>query len=166
MGVRSAVLADATQLGHLHIETWQIAYADVFPEEFLAGLDVSARVKWFRRNIKQQRMVLVAESGDGLVGFCSAGEAFDPDWGEIYAIYVHPDHWGRGYGRELLAAAEDQLLSGGFGKALLWVLEVNQIAREFYERQGWRLGRPVKLEEIGGTPVTEVRYEKDLRERS
>ena len=78
----------------------------------------------------------------------------------MYAIYVHPSQWGEGHGTELLSAAERALSGMGFERALLWVLEQNHQAREFYERRGWVLGRPIKLEEIGGTQVTEVRYQR------
>lgn len=161
MSVRRATQSDAGALGRIHIETWQIAYAGMFPSEFLAGLDLSARVKWFQRNIKQHRPVLVADEGEGAVGFCFAGDSSEPGWGEVYAIYVHPDHWGQGHGRDLLIAAEDLIRSAGLDRGLLWVLEPNRAAREFYESQGWVLGRPRRIEEIGGTQVNEVRYEKD-----
>lgn len=162
MRVRSAAISDAADLARIHIETWQVAYAEVFPEEFLQGLDLEARVTWFERNITNGRDILVAE-GEGVVGFSFFGDSRDDDWGELYAIYVHPDHWDAGYGRILLEASEVGLAASGHERALLWVLEPNSRAREFYERQGWTLGKPVKLEEIGSTQVTEVRYEKDLR---
>ena len=163
MGVRRALPGDAGALGRIHVETWQIAYEGFFPESFLAGLDVPARVKWFERSIRQQQLVLVADSGNGPVGFCFAGDSAETGWGEVYAIYVHPDHWGKGHGRDLLVEAEELLTASGFDRALLWVLEPNRAARDFYENQGWVLGRPRRIEEIGGTQVNEVRYEKDLR---
>ena len=62
-----------------------------------------------------------------------------------------------------LGVGERDLAGAGFEEALLWVLEGNTRARDFYERQGWSKGKPIRLEEIGGRPVTEVRYEKSLR---
>ena len=41
-------------------------------------------------------------------------------------------------------------------------LEGNTAARAFYERQGWVKGKPIRLETIGGTEITEVRYERGL----
>ncbi len=73
-----------------------------------------------------------------------------------------PDHWGQGMGRALLNAGEARLAADGFERALLWVLEGNEAARAFYERQGWVKGKPIRLETIGGTEITEVRYEKAL----
>lgn len=162
--IRPAMPGDAALLGRLHIETWQIAYEGLFAGDFLEGLDVPARISWFERNIRNGRNVLVAEEGTDLVGFCFIGESAETGWGEVYAIYVHPDFWGDGYGRRLLEAAEHELSQLGFTRALLWVLEPNGRARTFYERQGWTLGKPIRIEEIGGAQVNEVRYERELRD--
>ena len=62
----------------------------------------------------------------------------------------------------MLSASESRLAELGFDKALLWVLVTNTRARGFYERQGWSVGGPIQLEEIGGVQVTEMRYEKSL----
>ena len=73
-----------------------------------------------------------------------------------------PERWGMGLGRALLATSEALLADMGFIRAMLWVLEGNDRARAFYQRQGWSQGAPFRLETIGGTEVTEVRYEKSL----
>lgn len=159
--IRWAEVEDAAELADVHVSTWQKAYEDVFPARYLDGLDRSARTEWWRRFINRGARVHVAVT-DRVVGFCHADTSDDSDWGEIYSIYVHPDHWGEGHGHRLLEAGESTLGSGGHERALLWVLEANDRARRFYETHGWRLGQPIRLEEIGGVQVTEVRYEKYL----
>lgn len=149
----------------MHIASWQHAYRDIFPEEFLDGLDLERRIEWFESSIDQGSVILVAEGGGRrpVIGFCSVGPArTGEEWGEVYAIYVHPDGWGLGHGRRLLRAGEDALVDLGHRQAVLWVLEGNQRARDFYQRQGWTLGKRTALEKIGGVSVTEVSYEKPL----
>lgn len=160
--VRRAAAEDASRLAEVHILSWQHAYRGQFPDGFLDGLDLEARRRFFDRVISEGAVILVSESGHDLAGFCFVGAADAEGWGEIYAIYVHPDRWGEGHGRRLIVAAEDELRALGHHKALLWVLETNHRARSFYERQGWTLAKPVRIEEIGGVQVTEVRYERDL----
>lgn len=161
--IRSAVATDAEALGALHIRAWQEAYRGQFPDLFLDGLDLERRIEWFGRAIDEGREILVAESGGSVAGFSSFGRSGSDGWGELYAIYVDPDHWGEGHGRRLMTATESRLGDIGFDRAFLWVLDSNGQARQFYEGQGWVLGKPLKIEEIGGIQVTEVRYEKDLR---
>ena len=150
----------------IHIETWQKAYNHVFPKEFLEGLDLDRREQWFDARISKGEGLIVADTGGKPAGFCFFGDSSDEGWGEVFAIYVHPDHWGRGHGFRLLSTAERRLAERSHRQALLWVLEMNQRARDFYERQGWALGKPIRIEEIGGTQVTEVRYERLLSSAS
>lgn len=159
--VRWAIADDASGLAEVHVVAWQSAYRGILPGEFLAGLDRDARTRWWHSFIEGGGRVHVADA-DGVVGFCLADTSADEGWGEILAIYVHPDHWGQGHGRELIRAGMSTLAAKGHERALLWVLEANERGRRFYERQGWTVGKPIRVEEIGGVQVTELRYERDL----
>lgn len=160
--IRGPEPGEAGALARIHIDTWRQTYRDDFTEEFLESLDFERRTEWFEARIDDGEGLLVAEAEGEAVGFCLFGESSDSGWGEVFAIYVHADHWGQGHGFRLLEASLSVLRGAGFERALLWVLESNDRAREFYERQGWSLGKPIRLEEIGGTQVTEVRYETRL----
>lgn len=164
--IREARPEDARDLAIVHIASWQHAYQDEFSAGFLESLDIDRREGWFESQIDRGGGFLVAEADGRPIGFCFFGKSSDEGWGEVFAIYVHPDRWGQGHGSRLLAAAEVFLVDGGFDRALLWVLDTNRAARAFYEERGWVLGKPIRLEEIGGRQVTEVRYERSLREAS
>lgn len=86
----------------------------------------------------------------------------DSALGELYAINLDPDAWGRGLGRELLAAATDELSRLGFGEAVLWVVAGNTRARRFYEAAGWSADGIERLDESQGPPIDEVRYRRSL----
>lgn len=158
--VRWAVPDDADALADVHIASWQAAYSGIFSDDYLSGLDLEARRTWWRNQLEGGARVPVV--GTRAAGFCFVGDADDEGWGEVYAIYVHPDRWREGLGQLLLGAGMSQLREIGHQRALLWVLEHNHPARRFYESQGWRVGKPIRVEEIGGMQVTEVRYEIDL----
>lgn len=160
--IRRGVPGDEEDLADVHITSWQVAYADIFPKGFLEDLDRVRRRDWWRDFLARDEWVAVATT-DRVVGFCTANLSRDDDtWGEIPSIYVHPDRWGEGHGRLLIRAGEDRLRWLGVRRAMLWVLEANHRARSFYEREGWTLGGPIRLEDIGGYQVGEVRYEIDL----
>ena len=150
-------------MGRIHVKSWQEAYRGQIDQEVLDGLDPTASVQAFSTGMARGERPFVAESDGKIVGFAWSGKSRDNEWGELYSMYVDPEHWGEGHGHRLLIRTELFLVEEGFGKAMLWVLDTNARARRFYERQLWFLGRQIKLEEIGGRQVTEVRYEKDLR---
>lgn len=158
--VRWAVPDDAARLAEVQVASWQKAYSGMLPAEYLDGLDRVGRARWWRRFLEEGARVYVA--GDPVTGFCHVGDSDDSGWGEVFAIYVHPDCWGEGLGFELFRLGEQRLRDQGNGRALLWVLRDNRRGREFYERQGWRAGKPIRIEEIGGVQVTELRYETEL----
>ena len=162
--VRSARPDDSRRLAEIHVTSWREAYQGLLPDEFLRALSVDSRHEWWSRRLsaleKGGEVLIVADSeipeGFAFLGPCSETE------GEIYAIYIDPQRWRRGLGRALLEAAERALHRGGFSQAILWVLEGNQRGRSFYENQGWRPDGALKIEEIGGSQVTELRYRKNL----
>ncbi len=61
----------------------------------------------------------------------------------MWALYVRADVYGRGVGYALLNE------SLGSAPAYLWVLEGNERAIAFYERQGFRLDGCIKSEPVG-----------------
>jgi len=161
--IRDATLADAEWLAEIHVRSWQAVYAGLFPDEFLAGLSVERRAEGWRQFIStssDRSVGLVIEEGGRVAGFSRLGCADDPTIGEVYAIYLHPDYWGRGIGRQLMASSEARLKGMGFEEALLWVLEGNTLARRFYQAAGWHADGGLKIEPIGGIDANEVRYRK------
>ena len=85
-----------------------------------------------------------------------------PSVGQVYAIYLVAECWGRGIGRDLLQRAETDLGSAGYQGASLWVLTTNDRARRFYEAAGWRPDGTHKIEPFGGAELDEIRYRKQL----
>ena len=159
---RLALGADADALARVQVDTWRVAYRGMLPDDYLDSLQVEPRIGRWRRFLRDGATVHVADEAGEVVGFCSVGSSGDEGWGEVFAIYVHPSRWDEGHGGELLEAGEGSLRDHGFSRALLWVLESNARAREFYERRGWSLGKPFRVEEIGGVQVGEVRYQTEL----
>jgi GNAT superfamily N-acetyltransferase len=172
--VRDATIPDASAEAAVHIATWQAAYAHAFPQAYLAALDHDAWTANHRVHIQRSppRISLVAVDDSGeIVGFTHAGPRrvasppqYDPEGGEVYAIYVHPDAWGTGAGRALMQAAVDRLATVGRRDICLWVLDDNPRARRFYERFGFTPSGETSTYTIdrGGpheTTATEVRYE-------
>jgi ribosomal protein S18 acetylase RimI-like enzyme len=158
--LRPAKPTDRDRLVEINEAAWKAAYRGILDEDFLARLEVSPQ-RWSDRIASGQ--VLVSSQRRRVVGYATWGAAEDEGWGEVQAVYVDPDHQRVGHGTRLLEAATVSLSDAGFGFALLWVIDANWPAREFYEKCGWKLAKPFRIEEIGGVQVTLVRYELDLR---
>ena len=163
--IRQAIPDDSDAIALVHVRTWQGAYGHVFPPDELAGISVEERTRAWRSMLERSSRTHVVEVDGQVVGFASAGPSRDEDGegvGELYAIYVDPDHWGSGAGRELAAWADDSLRGEGFSVATLWVLDDNPRARRFYEAGGWRLDGATRVGTHLGVEAREVRYRKDL----
>jgi GNAT superfamily N-acetyltransferase len=157
--IRPGTADDAAGVARVQVETWQAAYAHALPSEQLQALSVEEAVGRHRA----WPPTLVAEFDGEIVGFVSVGESRDPGTdGELFAIYVHPDHWSTGVGRELIAAGEEELRALGHEEAILWVLTDNPRARRFYGLAGWSPDGRARDIHIFGFDVSEVRYVKRL----
>jgi ribosomal protein S18 acetylase RimI-like enzyme len=94
-----------------------------------------------------------------LVGFV----AVHPAEGEMYLLFVHPDHAGRGVGRALLEAAHEVLRAAGCREAFLYTHEQNERALAVYETAGYRRDGAVRESEFRGLHLREPRLVKALR---
>jgi L-amino acid N-acyltransferase YncA len=163
--VREATTADARGIAEVHVRAWQVAYAHVFPPEQLGALSVDEReARWREHNLVDRAIVTtVAERDAHIVGFAGVGSSRNRDAdGELYAIYVLPEEWGRGIGDALMADALERLRAQRLWNAILWVLEDNPRTRRFYERHGWRPDGATKHETYLDTDVPLVRYRISL----
>lgn len=165
MSVRVATPADAAAIERIRTDTWRATYRGMLPDAVLDGLgyDASAR----RRAMAQmapERFALVAEH-DGVVGFCYGGPSrvtMPGHPGEIYAVYVLPEHQGHGHGSSLMRAAAVQVERRGWRGLTVWVLRENAPSRRFYERMGGRyLAGRDETREIEGVVITECGYAWD-----
>jgi ribosomal protein S18 acetylase RimI-like enzyme len=150
--IRAGTPADAEATARLHVASWAAAYT-------LTGPTLEQRVDMHTRSPAS----FVAEVDGEIAGFVGVGPSRDPDAeGELYTIYVHPDHWGTGVGRELIRAGEERLRELGYGWVVLWVLDGNERAQRFYESAGWALDGERRTIEFAGESIPEVRYAKQL----
>lgn len=61
-----------------------------------------------------------------------------PDYGHVSMVFVHPDMWGRGVGRQLLQGLHERASERGWSRTTLWTRSSNARARRLYEGQGYR----------------------------
>jgi GNAT superfamily N-acetyltransferase len=138
------------------------------PEEYLDSLQADERIEMWRGILAQsdRSPLLVAVVADAVVGFAAFGDerpsTSAQSCGELYAMNLDPDHWGRGIGRVLLHRVTNALSAMGFEEAVLWVVPQNERARALYESEGWVADGGESSEEILGVTVTDIRYRRSL----
>jgi ribosomal protein S18 acetylase RimI-like enzyme len=103
-------------------------------------------------------LLVAIDEIDGIVGYTAA----HPDDGEMFLLFVHPAHAGRGIGRLLLEAAHDTLRATGCPEAFLFVHEQNERARAVYTAAGYRPDGSDRVSDLRGTRIREVRLVKQL----
>lgn len=169
MSVRVATLDDAAAIERVRTDTWRATYRGQMPDAVLDGLGYDAtRRRQHMSEMPPERFVLVALHDRDVVGFCNGGRSRteEPEYsGEIYAIYVLPQHQGHGHGSALMRAGARELVARGSQGMLIWVLRENTPSRRFYERMGGRhLPDRDTVREIEGATVTESAFAwEDLR---
>ena len=169
MNLRPAIPDDAMAVAQVHVRAWQAAYRGLMPDDYLAGLRPEERAQRydFASLDPARPSTLVAIEADTVLGFATISPARDSDaagQGELCALYVEPDCWGRGIGRALASAAYGDLYRLGFRKAVLWVVAGNARAKQFYRADGWIPDGSHRPHRVGNVTVETARYNRALVE--
>ena len=138
--------------GYVHCTAWQEAYRGIVCDRYLDTMTVEATTARARNSPDN---TLVAKDKDKVVGFAVYSQSRDedlPDAGEIDAIYVLSEYYGKKVGYRLMNEAISRL--GKPKTIFLWVFEKNERAINFYHKYGfefdgckkqWNLGAPVSI---------------------
>ena len=137
----------------VHWQTWREAYDDLLPADFQETMTLE-KCRFFSQ--KYPENTLIAMDGKKVVGFISYGNFCDEaiQAGEIIALYVLKDYYGKGVGKQLMHAAFAVL--DRFSEIYLWVLKDNKRAISFYQKMGFTFDGQEKILELG-KPVKELR---------
>lgn len=170
MLLRSAEPEDAMAVARVHVRSWRAAYRSLLPDEYLDGLHAEdrAQVYDFTNSDPSKPQTIVALDAGLIRGFASVMPYRGADlkeFGELCALYVDPEYWGRGLGAALISAARARLFACGFAYAALWVLEGNVRAHRFYRMDGWIPEGERRVDTVWGAVVHESRYRRGLENR-
>jgi len=167
MLLRPAVPNDAMAVARVHVRSWQVAYRILLPDDYLNRLRPEDRASTydFETADPLKPRTIVAAEKEQILGFATTAPSRQPDLpnhGELCALYVDPEHWGRGIGAALVSAARSNLLELGFQSAFLWVLAGNARAERFYRIDQWLPDGVCRTESMWGISVNEIRYQRKL----
>ena len=162
--IRKVLPDDSYEYAALHVNCWKDAYKGIIPDDYLEKM-----VKELDQQVDSCRKMLsnpgdmefyCAMLSDDMIGrliFNKSRDEDKPDAGEISAIYLLAEHWGRGYGKQMMDFALNELYRKEFQETITWVLEENKRARLFYEKCGFIQDGIKRDIEIGET-LKSIRY--------
>jgi len=169
---RIARLSDAPAVGLVQASVWRSAYGNVVAKEVVDQFDGPSFARVWRDSLSSapspRHVLLVACSGDQVVGFAAVGPCVDADAtetsGEVLVLGVHPDARRHGHGSRLLNAAVDTLRGKGFDTVATWILVTHEATRAFLVDAGLNPDGAYRdrVIDVDGTVAREVRLTADL----
>ena len=156
------LVKDAARIADIHTRAWQIAFKGILDQNILDEIDIKEREAMWRDKIipNPKRVNLVFENEETIIGWSAFGRSSDDNKSqELIGIYVDPVHFREGVGTELWKATSQLMLEKNPDFLVLWVLEENKQARDFYEKMGFSdTEHTRKVSWLGG--AIEVKYIK------
>lgn len=165
--IRPASIRDAKAIAEIHVAAWQAAYQGLMPGDYLKSMTVEKRQSYWREAIEySEPQLLVATDGDKVVGFTGFDRSRDAGTkssvGEIWALYMAPEHWGKGVGVILWDGAREGLKEEGCTQVTAWVLLGNERGLRFFEHSaGFKREMPsLKTVAFGTGKLEEIRLKR------
>jgi ribosomal protein S18 acetylase RimI-like enzyme len=108
--------------------------------------DADRRARVRAKLTEPEALAVVAADVDGIVGMALAEPGRDddglgpplPHLCHISMVFVHPEHWGRRIGQQLLDALAQRAAERGHLVLQLWTGQDNHPAQRLYQRAGFR----------------------------
>ena len=167
--IRPAVQLDVPAVAEIHVAVWQAVYKNTMPEDFLTQMSVQRRVTFWREAVEFGEPQLVLATQDKkVVGFAGFDRSRDKGskstTGEIWALYVLPEHWGQGAGLALWDSVREGLKEEGCTQVTVWTLLENQRALRFFEQgAGFKREMPtLRTSAFGSARLEEIRLKRAL----
>lgn len=156
---------DCEAVANVRVRGWQHAYAGLVPQSHLDVMDAAQDAVLRRARFADdagRSVSVVAERDGSVIGWACCGphraDVRHTGGGEVYALYVLPEHLSTGAGRALMAEMIARASGLGHRVLRLWVLAENHRARRFYEKAGFLPDGAEASFGVGCASVPEVRY--------
>ena len=166
--IRYAEMSDAAAVANLHLIASRTLYEGVVPDAHWQATPPAKRVTFWKEAIEfGEPQVIVALQGQDIVGFVGFDRSRDPKskntMGELWALYVDPDHIGQGVGLALWDAAREGLQDEDCTDVTVWVPLHSEKSLRFFDAAGFkREMNTARTVPMGGVRVEEIRFKRSL----
>ena len=138
----------------VHWKSWHEAYPGLVDQEYLDALTLE---KCEKIAYSWPNNLIVAKHEGRVIGFIGYGDRGNeaPNTGEIFALYVLSEYYGKGVAQQLMKTGLEQL--NHYSQICLWVLKENKRAIRFYQKCGFIPdGQELNSPNIGATEIRMV----------
>ena len=163
--IRKATLDDVSRIAEIEIFAKRTAYRSIFNDDkFSFGvMQVFPLVKEYMTNPALLENIIVFDD-DFVRGMSKTSPIVTLEQRntvEIIHLFIDPFFQNMGIGTKMLCEIERRCLSNEISNIILWVLEKNNLARTFYEKQGFLPTGERNL--VEGTLEYAVKYSKNIK---
>jgi RimJ/RimL family protein N-acetyltransferase len=164
MLIRPASLEDVEFIGSIRVAAWQAAYRCFMPDAYLDSLDPTENLDGLRAALCAEIPPLtlcIAETEEMPMAFSVLGKPrYDANHSvaELWALNVHPSHWRKGAGQQLVRRALLDAREQKFTSVELWCIRGNLAAERLYEACGFVSNGQVRTTNFTGYPLHESGY--------
>jgi len=100
--IRLATPVDAVDMAEVHMRSWEVAYKDIIPEEYIREKNSTRPAMWEKNLTEGKYPARVILLDDKIIGIMCFDAPQDNDVGEnaceLHYIYLHPEYFRRGIG--------------------------------------------------------------------
>ncbi len=158
--IRLAAPDDAQRSADIHGRSWMFAYGDIVGKDLIESYNARWPFVWAKMLENNTDTHYVILDGDMIVGFTSINPSRDADVSdemfELTGLYLDPNHIGKRYGKQAMDFVKHEASTRGYTAISLWVLDQNDRAKRFYEKEGFIPDGSKKNSGLGDTQ--EERY--------
>jgi ribosomal protein S18 acetylase RimI-like enzyme/ubiquinone/menaquinone biosynthesis C-methylase UbiE len=141
ISIRLAVPADAPNMAEVHMRSWEVAYKDIIPAEYVRDKNATRPALYTRVITDENKNSYVIQCNGKIVGIIKIAPPTDDDVGdntyEVHYLYLHPDYFRMGIGTKAMEFAFDVARRLGKTDITVWVLDENVNSIRFYEKYGF-----------------------------
>lgn len=144
---------------YVHFKSWQETYTGLVEQAYLDERTID---KCEEMALNAMDKTIIAKDGERVVGFVQYGKYSYDDLenaGEITALYVLSDYYGKGIGYRLTQEAMKAL--SDYSQTAVFVIKGNQRAIDFYTRYGFSFDGQEGMTQVGAT-VARMVLQKQL----
>ena len=139
--IRLAKPEDASDMAEVHMRSWEVAYKDIVPMEYIRAKNATRPEKW-KEILANENTTQYAIQADGkTVGILGVGLPQDNDaddnYYELHGIYLHPDYYRKGIGTQAVDFAFNKARELNKKYMNVWVFAENYNSIKFYKKCGF-----------------------------